>query len=276
MISNIYEYMHNLPVQGVTEAVDALTVTATGLDGKMSIQIILNELRDETEAERKKLFRFQGAAGWSAGSVRYAEKFDTRHQKLWSILMVAGQGSEKALKMAIRTKDVKYTRIDLCVDVVMSSRVLGIARKLKDTYKGRHNVKLIESDTGDTLYVGSREAESMLRIYDKSAFYGEELGHVWRFEVEYKRGLARGAAEYVEEEGLQGISDAIWSDCRAKDIPCPVPGRVVRLKRQVVTLTSAEMKINWLSRQVAPTVRHLISLGLKSEVAEAIQLKMEI
>jgi len=183
---NIYEYIHGLSIDGIECGIDALTITAVGLEGKLSIDLVLHSLRGYIEAQQTKDFKFQGAMGKSWGSVRYAKKWNEHMQIQWAILMVTGEQSAGAFKESLKVGDVKYTRIDLCIDVFMRERILGLPRKLKDTYKGGSKLKLIESFTGDTLYCGSRESESMLRIYDKSPEYGEELGKVWRFEVEYK------------------------------------------------------------------------------------------
>jgi hypothetical protein len=276
-IMNIYEFMHSLPVDGVECGIDALTITSTGLDGKLSIDLVLHSLARYIEAQQVKPFRFQGAEGKAWGSVRYAVKWGSLQQQHWAILMVTGEQSPGAFKESLKVKDVNYTRIDLCIDVFMRERVLGLPRKLKDTYKGGEtSIKLIERLTGDTLYCGSRESESMIRIYDKSPEYDEELGRVWRFEVEYKKSLARLAAEVVEREGAVGIADIVWSELRKKDLPSPVIPNKVNVGRRMATLSSAEMKVSWLSRQVGPTVEWLKKLGLESEVRGALQLPLVI
>lgn len=274
--SNIYDFMHNLPVEGYVNGIDAVTLTATGLEGKIAVSYIIHALEDKLVLEKGKPFRFQGASGWVKGSVRYAEKFDGRGQKEWCILMVTGQLSAQVFKAAIALKEVKLTRVDLACDIVMRERVLGLARMLKDTYKGKSSIKLIESLTGDTFYCGSRQSEEMIRIYDKSPEYNEEMGMVWRFEVEYKKGIAKLIPDALQELGTDGIKDLIFQSCRDKDLPAPIPGKMVKIARSAVTMSSSEMKINWLSRQVLPTVTWLKSLGLKEEVVKALQLELPI
>jgi len=188
--------------------------------------------------------------------------------------MVTGGQSQDAFKEALKVRDVKFTRVDTYIDIKMRQRVLGLPRKLYDTYKGSNCTKLIESLTGDTLYCGSRDSEAYVRIYDKSPEYGEELGTVWRFEVEHKRGLAAGVADYIGQYGVPGIEELIWSECRTKDLPVPVIPNKVNIMRAAITLSSAEMKLNWLGRQVEPTVRFLRRLGLESEIKNALQLEL--
>lgn len=274
---NIYEYMQQLPIDGQECGIDALTITATGLDGKLSVDLVLHSLASYIETQEVKPFRFQGAAGKAWGSVRYAAMWNDRKSVQWAILMVTGAQSSGAFKESLKVRDVKYTRLDLCIDVFMRERILGLPRKLKDTYKGNScQPKLVESMTGDTLYVGSRQSESMVRIYDKSAGYGEELGKIWRFEVEYKGELVQLVAPIIEREGVAGISDLVWSEMRNKELPTPAIPDKVNLGRRMVTLSSAEMKVNWLNRQVAPTVRWLKAMGLEDQVREVLELELPI
>jgi len=130
---NIYDYMHSLPVDGLECGVDALTITSTGLDGKLSIDLVLHSLARYIETQKVKPFRYQGAEGRCWGSVRYAQKWNELKRQQWAILMVTGEQSPGALKESLRVKDVKYTRVDLCIDVFMRERVLGLPKKLKDT-----------------------------------------------------------------------------------------------------------------------------------------------
>lgn len=276
MTTNIYDFMHSLDIDSKSVGVDALTITATGLDGKLSVDLVLDELKDVTEKEWPKPFSFQGAKGRSWGSVRQASKWDDHQRQLWTILMVTGKDSPRALKQALKVDDIKYTRIDTYIDVKMSQRVLGLARKLYDTYKGTSSKKLIESETGDTVYFGSRMTESMIRIYDKSKEYNEELGMVWRFEVEYKKDLANGVVQYLSEYGNSGIDELVWAECKSKSLPVPAIPDKVNIMRDMVTLSSAEMKLNWLGRQVMPTVKFLRRLGLEDRVKEVLQLDLPI
>jgi len=270
--SNIYDYMHNLPIEGYQRGVDALTITSTGLEGKMSVDLVLHSLEDYIATQQVKTFRFQGAEGKAWGSARYATKWDKGKRQLWAILMITGEQSKEALREALKVKDVKVTRVDLCVDVFMSEVVEKLARKLYDTYKGKSEVKLVESLTGDTFYCGSRQSESMVRIYDKSAEYGEERGRVWRFEVEIKKELANLTVQTLEKEGQRVIGELVWSTMRDKGLPTPAIPDKVRIERSSTGIITHERKIAWLSRQVRPTVDYLKRIGKEAEAREALQL----
>lgn len=269
---NIYDYMHNLPIEGQQVGIDAVTITATGLEGKLSIDLVLHSLADYIAEQKEKTFSIQGAQGRSWGSVRYAVKWSELQKWHWAILMVTGEKSRRVLIEALKVKDVKFTRVDLCIDVFMSEKVERLARKLYDTYKGKSDIKLIDSLVGDTFYCGSRQSETMVRIYDKSVDYSEERGRVWRFEVEIKKGLANVVADTLGVEGEDCIPELVWSSLRHKDLPTPAIPDKVRIERRSVTIVGCEQKINWLSRQVAPTVQYLKRIGKEMEVRDALQL----
>lgn len=269
---NIYSFMQSLPVEGVSTCVDALTITSTGLEGKLSIGIVLHELGEILEVEEQKPFSFQGARGWARGSIRYADKKNEAIGTVWAILMVTGEHSERALKTALKIGDLKFTRVDIAVDVKMTERVLGLARKLKDSYKGPKEVRLIESLTGDTFYCGSRESEVMVRIYDKSEEYSCEQGYVWRFEIEYKGSRAESVAQYLAMQGKTAITDLVWTSLRDSHLPTPTWGQTVDIKAQKVTMSSSERKLAWLGTQVKPTVKWLMSLGKTEEVISQLGL----
>lgn len=269
--NNIYEFMHNLPVEGLASGVDALTITATGESGKLSISLVIHSLKCYLDVEEQKPFRFIRATGWQRGSVSYAEEV-RQGKKLWCILMVRGKIAEEAFQTALLLDNIKYTRVDCCVDIMLTERVPKLTRRLKDTYKGSFEPVLIESLTGDTLYVGSRESDIYIRIYDKSMEYGRQLGTVWRFEVEFKGTKAPVVANRLKVDGLAISKDIVWTALRSRDLPTPVIGTTVDIRGQLVTVSSAEMKLAWLGRQVRPTVKFLTSLGMKDEVYEQLGL----
>lgn len=271
---NIYQFIQSLPIEGVSTCIDALTVTATGLEGKLSIATILHYIGDKLAVEMEKPFKFNGAKGWVRGPFRYADKKTEAHGTVWSILMVTGRESEECFKIALKVRDLKFTRIDIAVDIKMSERVLGLARKLKDGYKGKKETKLIESLTGSTFYCGSRESDVMIRIYDKSEEYGEEQGKVWRFEVEYKGERAESVADYIAGQGTRGLTDLLWTSLKTSDLPTPIWGQVVDIKAQKITMSSSERKLAWLGSQVKPTVRWLQKLGKAEEVYTQLGLEL--
>lgn len=271
---NIYQYISELPIEGDSQAVDAMTVTATGLEGKIAIGLVLEDMREYLDVQQKKQFKFGGATGWQKGAVRYAEKTREDLGKLWAILMVTGEQSEVGFRIASSLDALRFTRCDCAVDIFMYEKVLGLPRLIKDNYKGKSKIVLFESEIGDTLYVGSRESDAYLRIYDKGKAYNLEQGRVYRWEVEYKGALAMPAVEKVRDGGRGAIRELVFGEAKHKSVPSPIVEGQRGIKRERVTVSSAEMKLAWLARQVAPTVGWLNRLGMRDEVIKALQLTL--
>lgn len=269
---NIYEYMQGLNTIDSAAGVDALTLTATGLSGKLTIDMILHNLQEALDVEESKPFKFLGASGWSKGSVRYADKHNKVNGRLWAILMITGALSNDAFEVLKKMSDpqVRVTRIDVCVDIKLRERVLGLCRRLKDSAKGSANLSLVESLTGDTLYMGSRQSDMFVRMYDKSSEYGEELGRVYRWELEAKGNLAQEVYEQVKGDFFATCEDVVFGAVRKFGVAAPRQGQFPDFKMKKVTASSAEMKLNWLKSQVKPTVTWLGRLGLREEVFEAL------
>lgn len=265
-IGNIYTFMANLTTEGVAESVDALTLTAVGIEGKLSMSLVIDAMGDYLDLQEKKPFKFRRAKGWTRGGVSYADELKADSSKLWSILMVKGDEAEVAFTAATKLSDLKVTRLDIAVDILLTEQVLLLPRKLKDTYLGKFPVQLIESFTGDTLYVGSRESGMFIRIYDKSEEYAMALGLVWRFEVEFKYAKAQHIFELLKKDGVGIAADIVWTALRSREIPSPKIGQAVNLKARKVSFSTAELKLAWLGRQVRPTVDYLRMIGKEEEV----------
>jgi hypothetical protein len=105
-------------------------------------------------------------------------------------------------------KEGRPTRIDLTVDVrnpefdlpylydhVVGGEIISSAR----------NHRYITSSGGDTLYVGSRTSEKMLRVYDKGAEQGGQPGVWFRVELEMKGNAARWAAPVLLDASAERV-----------------------------------------------------------------------
>jgi len=274
---NIYEYLEGLSGGIVGVGVDALTLTATGAKAKRELDKIIHTLGDEISHDRKKPFRFQKAQGWSRGSVSYADTRDIRRQRSWAILMVKGPLAGKIWMQAAVSTLPKCTRVDICVDVKMSKPDRRIVRKIRDGHKKRGTEMLLIEGKGDTLTVGSRESSEYIRIYDKSEHYQEELGNVWRFEVEYKRTMAQPVLELLAQgDANQLMQDMVWHSMTKKHLPTPLIGNPVNIKGHKAAVSSPEQKLLWIGRQVQPTVTFLRQLGMEAEVLKALGLDNDV
>lgn len=180
---------------------------------------------------------------------------------------------------------VRVTRLDLQATVELQSPDADLA---KSTYNyvqgsreagvflaGRRKLTLYQSDTGQTLYVGSRKSRGKLfRFYDKSLAYGKPLGTLWRLEVEYKRETAESAF-YRYAEG-DDASDIVASEF-AENVGLHLVGanNVGTVKALEGPASGAKQKLAWLRKCVRPVVGRLILMGLEEDVYRALNIKVE-
>jgi len=148
------------------------------------------------------------------------------------------------------------TRIDLAVDVREAWSADALSKQIEAgehvTQSRKH--RRIVSDSGWTIYVGSRASQRMLRIYDKAA--QTKQGGSWtRAELECKGDYARGITYYIQQNGLGSIPDIIKDFC---DFPNYSPWRAAMtsptLFAGVPKLEKTTDTQAWLLNVVAPSL----------------------
>jgi hypothetical protein len=242
----------------------------------LGIKAAVSELEEHLFLEERRPFTFQGAKGFSQGAMSYADKVDTWGKRIWSILMVKGPLSQTVLKYG--HFDLSATRIDLRVDVAMSSRCPDLAERYYKFMGGTlSKARFISSLTGQTLNPEpNRDATYYGRLYDKSAEYNEDLGWVWRYELEIKRRAAPQIQQILLEchdiesfirDTVFGVFSAQWK------VPVPKAGHKPKLNYAGISAVSTEQKLDWIRRNVAPSVQRLVKLGLEDEVIAAMGLE---
>lgn len=105
-------------------------------------------------------------------------------------------------------------RIDIAFDVPVKFDFDDAYDAIK-THRANFNARTysrIDSSSGQTIYVGSRTSEQMLRIYDKAA-ESNLPDDLTRFELECKGQMAQGIASYCDQNGLEGMQDVIHGFC---------------------------------------------------------------
>lgn len=109
-------------------------------------------------------------------------------------------------------------RIDLAVDVpeYLELELFHTMLKKGQAITSSRKHQYITSDTGETIYVGSRTSEKFLRIYDKQAEAGLDYP-LTRIELECKGDYAEGIAQHVDQEGYHGFPAIIRGFCDFPD-----------------------------------------------------------
>jgi len=216
--------------------------------------------------------------GWRVGGVFCGQAGD------YVLAQWSGDDAESAMKRLV-TQPVVPTRIDLQTTVKHAERYPDSAQDIYNDIKKwradgtyRWSSRLISSETGDTLYIGSRESEVMLRYYDKSEAYEAELGTYWRYEVEFKRAAAVAvwATLSAWPNWAVRISDLVFDKFSDRDImPVYARGDTWSEMEIVRQFSTEETRIDWLARQVRPSISKLVEGGFQKQVEEALGFKLK-
>lgn len=177
----------------------------------------------------------------------------------------AGENELNIVRWHCQRSD-RVTRIDfafdvrdsgLNIDVLYEELKSGSARTLTTKHSIVHS-------TGVTLYVGSRESERFLRVYDKAAEMSVP-GDWIRIEVEIKGEKARQLGKilaYAMEHQVISIARSLVSAhvMFANDIWKRVLGENEPVKLTASKKERMDFK-NWLANQVAPAIAKYIARG---------------
>lgn len=276
-------------IEGKTAAIDWLTITCNNVDLERLLWDEANRLMaiGKAEGNTQKVWNFRGYTGWSCASIRIGNRTDG------SILMLSGQAAQMNWPVALAWA-TNVTRIDIAVTVTMGQPVPNIAQKAYEFIVGpkgcnckaqRQYSFIVNSEGGQTLYVGSRASDQYGRLYDK----GKEdkslpdlpEGKIWRYEVEFKQYRAKKIASQLlacakqnECEPSEDIGATVhkWFLSRGvRPIMATDNGRPF-LTEISARITDDLVSLQWLSTQVSPTVRRLMKNGKGDQVFAALGL----
>lgn len=125
---------------------------------------------------------------------------------------------------------------------------------------------------GDTTYIGSRDSETFVRVYDKAAETGtEEYRGAVRYEVEFKNGAAAAAyARLVADvdkacDTAAGIVRAVLL-ARGVALPNWVQAPHMLRPKGEVGPSSTDGTLTWLASGVRPSIARLLEKGVPYEV----------
>lgn len=194
--------------------------------------------------------------------------------------------SGEAASMLARVSDISMlsaSRVDIQVSGPVSEAPRELARQMYQYWTGQKKGKvarmgctLVQSKTGDTVYLGGRTAPRFLRIYDKGGKEGTHpQGHYWRIEIEYKRQLAQdmftgwlnahSKEAFVRAHVMAHLASVnVQTGLLANSAPVKIPLRARE--------TSAASMIGWLEKSVRPVVVKLNRMGYTDDMYRALGL----
>lgn len=261
--------------------VDWLTLTSSsGVNGD-ALWRVGEQLIAESEPKGESPTRWHGHGyeGWCVPHVALGARADGTY------LRISGREARDQWQHALGAAE-RCTRADLAVDVQLNAPVALYARKLYVNASqvsprgGRPPMRTltVNSDGGQTFYLGSRSSEGMGRVYDKGReTETQPAGLWWRWELEAKQGLASWVVDRLRaserpERSMLGIVAGWFGERGARGLPGFSVASFYKAEREVST---AEKQLQWLAVGVRPTVAKLISRFGAERVATALGLPLK-
>ena len=172
--------------------VDWLTMTSDKQSSGLAWWNLYERYADSVKGEEPPPKEFSNGyyAGMRVGQVSWGYS-----DRLGWIFIASGEAANHVWHKAYPAAH-RVTRVDLCMDVHVDVSVDLAGQSYELVEKSNGNNKrvyslFVNNHSGRTLYVGSRHSTQFGRLYDKGVQADRaEAGHLWRYEVEYKKPLA--------------------------------------------------------------------------------------
>lgn len=209
----------------IESQVDWLTVSAHGEDSARSLLDLAQGLArgEELAGAKARPFRLMGYDGTHTGRIEYGVR-----DKQSTLLRLIGQPAEDHLTVVLSVAD-SVTRLDLACtwraeppDPMLgaNSYSLAVMHYEKDRRRARPS-HVTDADGGYTCYIGHRESDNFLRIYNKEA-EAKALGDdeqakryeaCWRYELETKASTAMRLAHILNdaEDRAAYVQGYLWT-----------------------------------------------------------------
>lgn len=229
-----------------------------------------------TTWKRSKWLQYEG---FTNGSIFYGKAQQTNKEEHY-IVKVSGLMASDFLThfRQLHFADTFYcTRID--IQRTIPRPVWWIPREVKDAIHNEGVVcSMVESDTGSTVYIGSRSSGRFVRLYEKDMSKAKFV----RLEIELKGGHSRNAYDYILDGAT--VASVYGSHLYKLDIPGQwvadyLPGEYDDLDLTLAQNKSdMEKRMKWL-RTLIPTFQKMLndhSIGYETKsVFESLLSSME-
>lgn len=260
-------------------SVDWVTCTFRGENDRARARLIAAELLDR-----------QAVAGWdesgcgygnyagvARGPVSWGDRPEDSLVRLSSTAAAENWHRLVPLAATVSRLDLQVTTEDRVPRPGLVSELFSHVQS-PSGMRGRpvYSRMVADSNSSSTLYVGSRQSDRYLRLYDKGIEEGiAPPGTIFRTEVEYKGKRAMATARELLHRELEAgpIIGTVRTEAerrRCSIIPSHSDEGVVVASFE--NASTDEKRLRWMRSQVGPSVQRLISSGKREAVLEALGL----
>lgn len=267
------------PTLEVIEAgIDWLTVTAADIRNANKMEIrALRIMREERLAgNEERAWSMSGFVGRMCGGVQ----FGLRHNEV--LVRLTGSTADAHWSKFARICD-NCSRIDLQVTVRHTQDAPKvIAKHYKDARK--HSSKsergpsvsiFVSNNDSSTLYLGSRQSDVYIRIYDKGAESGlDHYSQSLRYEVELKNELAYAMLNRLRSQSSwrSMVVQYVQTWSTARGVGARWSTGDMELLCSPRTRSTADRRLGWLRANVRGTVKFLMDHGRGPDCLTALGL----
>ncbi len=272
----------------IESQVDWLTASAHGLALSGNLEALARHLGKEQRAlgNRTKTWRLMGYEGTHCGAVEWG-----RRDNAACLIRLIGDQASIHLSDVLSVAD-QVTRLDLAVtwraeppDPLLGANTYALA----ELYHRDHPRSAVpwhvgDADGGYTCYLGHRDSENFLRVYDKGAESvalqdaegAERYRACWRYELEVKGGLAGNLAEVVDSKDARAayIQTYLHLFARQHGLEPPFPASgAASLLPGFRRRSDADTRLRHLAKNVRPTLEWLGQVGRLADALTALGLE---
>lgn len=243
--------------------------------------------RHVTQDNNEKTYSMNGFQGTLWGGVAIGTS------ETHALFRVSGEVSHDAF-FSVYQPYTNCSRLDLALTIwyeqdngkTIQQNYRRVRRAIEQgAIKTRKCTIITNNDGGATLYVGKRTSECMIRVYNKAKESPDDkrYNNAIRYEIELKGDKASKAAKELWQGYTSGmlartavsrlIRNTVAAECMERNISIPfrVHGAVIDLTGERKR-SDTDTGLEWLRKQVRPTVRRLIDAGYWREVMQALGL----
>jgi len=280
----------NLSTSVLESAIDWLSLSvAPDADGdRVEAHMASLLQREQRAGAQLRPWILAGAVGFAAGRVRYGRA------KRGLILQLSGQLADDHADHLIPLA-ATLTRLDVAVTVKTQEPDPAHGRRqyaaaIDNYHEHPHSARpwqVSDGDGGHTVYLGTRNSDRLLRIYDKCAEAASrndkeqvaKYQNCWRYELELHDAYANPTALFLA--GATNRSALIEDELRrylwshSLHVPwdgTPNPTHPGGFRRR----SDLDSRLEWIGRTVAPTIRELVTLIGRDAVMDALGLSTSI